>query len=64
MEECTAARESARLLGDALIYTRPEELDHKPVIRVSIFFGYDDTLLVLTECCRNSMARFSMRMSH
>lgn len=37
MEECTAARESARLLGDALIYTRPEELDHKPVIRE--FYG-------------------------
>ncbi|KIR32292.1 hypothetical protein I352_05528 [Cryptococcus deuterogattii MMRL2647] len=33
MEECTAAKESARLLGDALVYTRPEELDHKPVIR-------------------------------
>ncbi|KIR70398.1 hypothetical protein I310_05644 [Cryptococcus deuterogattii CA1014] len=33
MEECMAAKESARLLGDALVYTRPEELDHKPVIR-------------------------------
>lgn len=41
MEECTAAKESARLLGDALVYTRPEELDHKPVIRVSNIFGCD-----------------------
>ncbi|OXG10852.1 hypothetical protein C361_06890 [Cryptococcus neoformans Tu259-1] len=37
MEECTAAQESARLLGDALVYTRPEELDYKPVIRE--FYG-------------------------
>lgn len=64
MEECTAAQESARLLGDALVYTRPEELDYKPVIRVSNLFGCDDKLLVLTGCCRNFMARFSMRMNH
>ncbi|ODO02955.1 hypothetical protein I350_05798 [Cryptococcus amylolentus CBS 6273] len=32
-EECTAAQESAKLLGEALLYTRPEELEYKPVIR-------------------------------
>ncbi|KAK8846581.1 hypothetical protein IAR55_005667 [Kwoniella newhampshirensis] len=33
MDECTAARESARVLSEALVYTRPEDLEHKPVIR-------------------------------
>ncbi|WVQ76618.1 hypothetical protein IAR50_006291 [Cryptococcus sp. DSM 104548] len=32
-EECTAAKESAKLLGEALLYTRPEELEYKPVIQ-------------------------------
>lgn len=33
IEECTAAKESARVLQEALVYTRPEELEHKAVIR-------------------------------
>ncbi|WWD21898.1 hypothetical protein CI109_106386 [Kwoniella shandongensis] len=33
LDECTAARESARVLSEALVYTRPEDLDQKPVIR-------------------------------
>nr|ODN85986.1 hypothetical protein L203_04486 [Cryptococcus depauperatus CBS 7841] len=33
VEECTAAKESAKVLNDALVYTRPEELNHKPIIR-------------------------------
>ncbi|WVR04273.1 hypothetical protein IAU60_001273 [Kwoniella sp. DSM 27419] len=32
VDECTAARESARVLTEALVYTRPEELEHKPII--------------------------------
>lgn len=35
VEECTAARESARVLAEALVFTRPHELDSKPIIRVS-----------------------------
>ena len=34
MEDCTAAKESARVLAEALVYTRPEELKHKPIIGV------------------------------
>jgi hypothetical protein len=34
IEECTAAKESARVLAEALVYTRPEELEHKGVIKV------------------------------
>lgn len=34
VEECTAAKESARVLAEALVYTRPHELDSKPIIRV------------------------------
>ena len=36
MEECTAARESARVLSEAVIFTRPEDLERKPIIRVSL----------------------------
>jgi len=36
-DECTAARESARVLSEALIYTRPDELEAKPIIQVCIF---------------------------
>ncbi|ORX33522.1 hypothetical protein BD324DRAFT_639653 [Kockovaella imperatae] len=32
LEECTAARESARVLAEALVFTRPDELEHKPLI--------------------------------
>ena len=32
MEESTAAKESARVLLEALVYTRPEELASKPII--------------------------------
>ncbi|OCF40210.1 hypothetical protein I317_05967 [Kwoniella heveanensis CBS 569] len=32
VDECTAAKESARVLTEALVYTRPEELEHKPII--------------------------------
>jgi hypothetical protein len=35
-EECTAAKESARVLSEALVYTRPEDLELKPIIRVSL----------------------------
>ena len=38
MEESTAARESARVLSEALVYTRPEELAAKPIIQVSAYF--------------------------
>lgn len=34
-DECIAAKESARVLSEALVYTRPDELELKPVIRVS-----------------------------
>ncbi|KAK4683955.1 hypothetical protein P7C73_g6253, partial [Tremellales sp. Uapishka_1] len=33
MDECTAAKETARVLSDALVYTKPEELESKDVIR-------------------------------
>ncbi|WWC87356.1 uncharacterized protein L201_002245 [Kwoniella dendrophila CBS 6074] len=32
-DECTAAKESARVLSEALVFTKPEDLDHKPVIQ-------------------------------
>ncbi|WVQ68769.1 uncharacterized protein L199_006978 [Kwoniella botswanensis] len=32
IDECTAAKESARVLSEALVFTKPEELEHKPVI--------------------------------
>ncbi|ORY24881.1 hypothetical protein BCR39DRAFT_545694 [Naematelia encephala] len=32
-DECIAAKESARVLMEALVYTRPEELELKPIIR-------------------------------
>ena len=32
LEECTAAKESARVLAEALVFTRPEELEDKPLI--------------------------------
>lgn len=35
-DECTAAKESARVLAEALVFTRPEELAQKPVIQVSL----------------------------
>jgi len=35
MDECTAAREAATVLAEALVFTRPNELELKPVIRVS-----------------------------
>jgi hypothetical protein len=35
MEECTAAKEAATVLAEALVYTRPNELEHKPIIAVS-----------------------------
>ncbi|WRT65209.1 uncharacterized protein IL334_002152 [Kwoniella shivajii] len=31
-DECTAAKESARVLSEALVFTRPEDIDHKPII--------------------------------
>ena len=34
VEESTAAKESSRVLSEALVYTRPEELEQKPVIKV------------------------------
>jgi hypothetical protein len=35
VEESTAGKESARVLQEALVFTRPDELDSKPIIRVS-----------------------------
>nr|XP_018265924.1 uncharacterized protein I303_02301 [Kwoniella dejecticola CBS 10117]OBR88082.1 hypothetical protein I303_02301 [Kwoniella dejecticola CBS 10117] len=32
VDECTAAKESARVLSEALIFTRPDELERKPII--------------------------------
>lgn len=32
MDECTAAKEAGRVLLEALVYTRPEELSSKPII--------------------------------
>lgn len=34
LDECTAAKESARVLSEALVYTRPEDLETKDVILV------------------------------
>lgn len=34
IEESTAAKESARVLAEALVFTRPEDLDSKPIIKV------------------------------
>lgn len=34
-DECNAAREAARVLSEALVFTRPDELDSKPIIQVS-----------------------------
>ncbi|KAL1408179.1 hypothetical protein Q8F55_004984 [Vanrija albida] len=33
MEECTAAKESARVLAEAVVFTQPAELQHKPIIK-------------------------------
>lgn len=35
VDECTAAREAARVLAEALVFTRPHELEQKPIIGVS-----------------------------
>jgi hypothetical protein len=35
LEECAAAKESARVLSEALVYTKPEQLNEKDVIKVS-----------------------------
>ena len=37
IEESTAAKESARVLAEALVFTRPEDLEQKPIIRVSLY---------------------------
>ena len=34
--ECIAAKESARVLSEALVFTRPDELESKPIIGVNI----------------------------
>lgn len=34
MEECTAAKESARVLAESIVFTQPAELQHKPIIKV------------------------------
>lgn len=34
IEECVAAKESARVLTEALVFTRPEDLPSKPIIKV------------------------------
>lgn len=34
IEESTAGKEAARVLSEALVYSRPEELELKPIIRV------------------------------
>jgi len=36
VDECTAAKESARVLAEALVFTSPEELDKKPIIKVRL----------------------------
>lgn len=36
LEESTAAKESARVLAEALVFTRPDELEDKPIIKVSL----------------------------
>jgi hypothetical protein len=33
IEECVAAKESARVLTEALVFTRPEDLPSKPIIK-------------------------------
>lgn len=33
-DESTAAKEAARVLQEALVFTRPDELDEKPIIKV------------------------------
>ncbi|WVQ83898.1 hypothetical protein IAT38_006042 [Cryptococcus sp. DSM 104549] len=33
MEECTAAKETAKLLSEAVVFTQPAELAHKPIVR-------------------------------
>lgn len=48
IEESTAAQESARVLTEALVYSRPEDLEHKPIIRVSrISDGHANWKLIL-----------------
>lgn len=39
IEECTAAKESARVLIEALVFTRPEDLPSKPIIKVCLLLA-------------------------
>ena len=59
IDECTAAKESARVLAEALIYTRPDELEQKPIIRVS----RTPNPLFVWLMFRNSTKSASMRTS-
>lgn len=34
-DECASAREGARVLSEALVFTQPSELNSKPIIQVS-----------------------------
>jgi len=38
LDESIAAKEAARVLAEALVFTRPSELNAKPIINVSCFF--------------------------
>jgi hypothetical protein len=59
-DECIAAKESARVLSEALVYTRPDELELKPVIRVS---RVASTGSILSDDSRNSTTSASTRTS-
>ncbi len=50
IEESTAAKESARVLAEALVFTRPEELDGKPIIKVGLGRVYAPCMCMCT--CR------------
>jgi hypothetical protein len=56
IEESTAGKEAARVLSEALVYSRPEDLDQRPVIRVS-------RLNMASLTGRNSTTSASMPMS-
>ena len=60
IEECIAAKESARVLTEALVFTRPEDLPSKPIIKVRGFYGIRSWRLTI----RNSIENASWPMNH
>jgi predicted transposase YbfD/YdcC len=52
LEESIAAKESARVLTEALVFTRPEDLPSKPIIKVSRFAQVSVPSLIAEEFYR------------